>query len=70
VNSLVLVTVNTEDFARFRELEVENWSKRQLDGIRDLTQRLQTVVVSLLFGDVSSRFSPDPTLIGREIHLP
>jgi tRNA(fMet)-specific endonuclease VapC len=27
VNGLVLVTVNTKDFARFRELEVENWSK-------------------------------------------
>jgi len=27
VNGLVLVTVNTRDFARFRELEVENWFK-------------------------------------------
>jgi tRNA(fMet)-specific endonuclease VapC len=27
VNGLVLVTVNAKDFARFRELEVENWSK-------------------------------------------
>ena len=27
VNGLVLVTVNTKDFDRFRELEVENWSK-------------------------------------------
>ena len=28
VNGLVLVTINAKDFARFRELEVENWSKR------------------------------------------
>lgn len=27
VNGLVLVTVNSKDFGRFRELEVENWSK-------------------------------------------
>ena len=27
-NGLVLVTVNTRDFARFKDLEVENWSKR------------------------------------------
>lgn len=32
VNDLVLVTVNTEDFARFRQLEIENWSKRQTRG--------------------------------------
>jgi predicted nucleic acid-binding protein len=32
VNGLVLVTVNTKDFARFRQLEVENWSKRQPRG--------------------------------------
>ncbi len=32
VNGLVLVTDNTKDFARFRELEVENWSKRQTRG--------------------------------------
>jgi len=32
VNGLVLVTVNAQDFARFRELEVENWSKRQRRG--------------------------------------
>lgn len=28
-NSLVLVTVNVKDFARFRDLEVDNWSKRR-----------------------------------------
>lgn len=28
VNGLVIVTVNTKDFAHFRELEIENWSKR------------------------------------------
>ncbi len=28
VNSLVLVTVNVRDFARFKGLAVENWSKR------------------------------------------
>jgi len=28
VNELILVTVNVKDFARFRDLEVENWSKR------------------------------------------
>jgi len=27
VNRLVPVTANTKDFDRFRELEVENWSK-------------------------------------------
>jgi tRNA(fMet)-specific endonuclease VapC len=27
-NGLVLVTVNVRDFARFKELEVTNWSKR------------------------------------------
>lgn len=27
-NGLVLVTVNTKDFARFKDLEVENWSGR------------------------------------------
>jgi len=27
-NGLVLVTVNAKDFARFKELEIENWSKR------------------------------------------
>jgi tRNA(fMet)-specific endonuclease VapC len=26
-NGLVLVTANTRDFARFRDLQVENWSK-------------------------------------------
>jgi tRNA(fMet)-specific endonuclease VapC len=29
VNELVLVTVNVKDFARFKEVEVENWSKRR-----------------------------------------
>jgi tRNA(fMet)-specific endonuclease VapC len=28
VNELILVTVNVKDFARFRDLEVENWGKR------------------------------------------
>jgi len=28
--ALVLVTVNTKDFARFEDLVVENWSKRRL----------------------------------------
>jgi len=28
--ALVLVTVNTKDFARFKDLVVENWSKRRL----------------------------------------
>jgi tRNA(fMet)-specific endonuclease VapC len=28
VHGLVLVTVNTKDFARFKELEIETWSKR------------------------------------------
>ena len=32
VNGLVLVTVNAKDFSRFRELEVENWSKRHARG--------------------------------------
>ena len=27
-NGLVLVTTNTRDFARFRDLDVENWSRR------------------------------------------
>jgi tRNA(fMet)-specific endonuclease VapC len=27
-NSLVLVTANVKDFARFRDLDVQNWSKR------------------------------------------
>lgn len=27
-NGLILVTTNTKDFARFKELTVENWSKR------------------------------------------
>ncbi len=27
-NGLVLVTANTKDFARFKDLRVENWSKR------------------------------------------
>jgi len=31
VNDLVLVTVNTRDFARFKEITVENWSKRRAD---------------------------------------
>lgn len=29
VNDLILVTVNMKDFARFRNVEVENWSKRR-----------------------------------------
>jgi tRNA(fMet)-specific endonuclease VapC len=29
VNDLVLVTANVKDFARFRDVEVENWIKRQ-----------------------------------------
>jgi tRNA(fMet)-specific endonuclease VapC len=29
VNDLVLVTVNVKDFARFRNIAVENWSKRR-----------------------------------------
>jgi len=29
VNGLVLVTVNVKDFARFKEVAVENWSKRR-----------------------------------------
>ena len=28
-NGLILVTTNTKDFARFKELTVENWSKRR-----------------------------------------
>ncbi|MDB4917601.1 MAG: PilT protein domain protein [Gemmatimonadetes bacterium] len=28
-NTLVLVTVNTKDFAAYSDLEVENWSKRR-----------------------------------------
>jgi tRNA(fMet)-specific endonuclease VapC len=29
VNELTLVTVNVKDFARFKGIEVENWSKRR-----------------------------------------
>jgi tRNA(fMet)-specific endonuclease VapC len=29
VNELTLVTVNTKDFARFKDVDVENWSKRR-----------------------------------------
>lgn len=29
VNALVLVTANVKDFARFKDIEVENWSKRR-----------------------------------------
>ena len=29
VNDLVLVTANVKDFARFKALEVENWSRRR-----------------------------------------
>jgi tRNA(fMet)-specific endonuclease VapC len=29
VNGLVLVTVNTKDFSRFKELTVENWAARR-----------------------------------------
>ena len=28
VNELVLVTANVKDFARFKDLDIENWSKR------------------------------------------
>jgi tRNA(fMet)-specific endonuclease VapC len=28
-NGLVLVTLNTGDFSRFKDLEVEDWSKRR-----------------------------------------
>ncbi|HTN87536.1 MAG TPA: type II toxin-antitoxin system VapC family toxin [Sorangium sp.] len=28
-NGLVLVTANTKDFARFKDLEIEDWSKRR-----------------------------------------
>ena len=31
VNDLVLVTLNTRDFARFKGIAVENWSKRRAD---------------------------------------
>ena len=31
VNQLVLVTLNTRDFARFKEIAIENWSKRRAD---------------------------------------
>jgi tRNA(fMet)-specific endonuclease VapC len=30
VNELVLVTVNVRDFARFKEVEVVNWSRRRV----------------------------------------
>jgi tRNA(fMet)-specific endonuclease VapC len=30
VNDLVLVTVNAKDFTRYRDLKVENWSKRRV----------------------------------------
>ena len=29
VNDMVLVTANVKDFARFRDVKVENWSKRR-----------------------------------------
>ena len=29
VNDLVLVTLNVSDFGRFKEIDVENWSKRR-----------------------------------------
>lgn len=29
VNDLILVTVNVKDFSKFKDLEVENWSKRR-----------------------------------------
>jgi tRNA(fMet)-specific endonuclease VapC len=29
VNELTLVTVNVKDFARFKDVDVENWSKRR-----------------------------------------
>ena len=32
VNELTLVTVNVKDFARFKGVEVENWSKRRGQG--------------------------------------
>ena len=31
VNQLVLVTLNTRDFARFKEIAVEDWSKRRAE---------------------------------------
>jgi tRNA(fMet)-specific endonuclease VapC len=31
VNDLVLITLNTRDFARFKEVAVESWSKRRAD---------------------------------------
>lgn len=32
VNGLVLVTLNAADFSRFKDLEVEDWSKRRARG--------------------------------------
>jgi tRNA(fMet)-specific endonuclease VapC len=29
VNELTLITINVKDFVRFKDLEVENWSKRR-----------------------------------------
>jgi tRNA(fMet)-specific endonuclease VapC len=29
VNELILVTINVKDFSRFKDLKVENWSKRR-----------------------------------------
>lgn len=29
VNELTLITVNTKDFARFKDVDVENWAKRR-----------------------------------------
>jgi tRNA(fMet)-specific endonuclease VapC len=29
VNGLILVTVNPKDFSRYKEMEVQDWSKRQ-----------------------------------------
>jgi predicted nucleic acid-binding protein len=29
VNESTLVTVNVKDFARFKDIEVENWAKRR-----------------------------------------
>jgi tRNA(fMet)-specific endonuclease VapC len=31
-NGLVLATLNPKDFSRFRDLEVQNWSKRRSQG--------------------------------------
>jgi hypothetical protein len=37
VHGLVLATTNEKDFARFKGLTVENWSKRQVIRLRQRT---------------------------------